>query len=130
MPALEQLFLRELEREIEIALLQRRVFDVGAGAAERRVGVAGPGQVQPLIQEMFLIELGQVGQQLMRIVKAVVDVAIDQSDALLAVRRPAGRGDGGGAFLADVDLLESVDCLNHCFTLIPDRDSRRNLWGR
>ena len=113
MPAVEQFLLRELEREVEVALLQGRVFDIGARAAEGRIGVAAAGQMQPLIEQVLLIKLGQVGQQLMRVMEVVVDVAIDQLDAVGGFAGPARRGDGRGAFLANVDLFELVGCLSH-----------------
>ena len=54
---------------------------------------------------MLLIELGQVGQELLGVVNVMVDVAVDQLYAVGWFAGPAGRGDWSGAFLADVDLL-------------------------
>ena len=39
-------------------------------------------------------------------------IAVDQLDVVSRFAGPARRGDGRGALLADVDLLEFVDCLH------------------
>ena len=70
---------------------------------------------------MLLIELGQVGQKLFRLAEIVVDIAVDQLDALRGRPGPAGRGDGRGALLADVDLLELVNCLRHASSIQSNR---------
>ena len=103
--------------------LSCRVFDIGAGAAEGRVGVTAAGQVQPLIEQVLLIELGQVGQELLGVVNIVVDIAVDQLDAVGRFAGPAGRGDGRGAFLADVDLVDSFSgvCTMCCLRKIRSR---------
>ena len=63
-----------------------------------------------MIEQLFLVELGQVGQELLGIVEVVVDIAIDQIDAVSSFGGPAGRG----ALFANVDLVEFVGCLSHC----------------
>ena len=68
--------------------------------------------MQALIEQMLLIELGQIRQQFFRIAVVMMHIAIDELDALFVFAGPAGRCDGRCAFLADMDLVEFVDCLH------------------
>ena len=63
-------------------------FQICANAPNGNVGVGA--EVQPLIQEVFLIKCRQVRQQLTGISKVVVYIAIDNRNAILGLGSPAG----------------------------------------
>jgi len=85
------LALEKLQGEVEVALLQSRVFQIRAIGTEGHIRVSGAGQVQPLINQMVLPELGQVGQQLLGTFKIMVNIAVHDFDAFLGLRGPPWR---------------------------------------
>jgi hypothetical protein len=61
--------------------------------------------VEALVDQMLLIELRQVGHQFAGRFEIVVNIAIDERDALLGLSGPARCGYGRGSWSAHVILL-------------------------
>ena len=108
-PAVQVLLLQKFQLEIEIPriaagefpldeiVLREASFQIRANAPNGDVGIRA--EVQPLVQQVFLIEPRQVGQQLARISKVVMHIAIDNRNAILGLGSPARRGDWRGLLL-------------------------------
>ena len=86
-PRIEQVLLRELQGEVEVAPPELGGLEVVARLAQRGVGVAAAADGQALVAEVLLVEPGQVGQELVRALEAVVDVAVRDADAGFLRRR-------------------------------------------
>ena len=93
-PAIQQLLLGELDAEVEVTPLEIGILEVVARLAERRVGVTAAGEVQPLVVQVLLVELRQVGEELIGALEAVMDVAVHDADAGFLLGGPAGSRDG------------------------------------
>ena len=75
------------------------------------LGYAPPGQVETLIVEVLLIELGKMRQQVFGTAKIVVDVAIDNCNALFGLDCPARRRDGCRAYFPTYLVHFDLPCI-------------------
>ena len=53
------------------------ILEVGSGPAIGGVRVSASRQVQPLVQEMLAIKLGQIRKQIFRPPEVLMDIAVD-----------------------------------------------------